>query len=901
MTLGAGTRLGPYEIISPLGAGAMGEVYRGRDKRLGRDAAIKVLPAAFASDAESLRRFEHEARAASALNHPNIVTVYDVGSAESVSYIAMELVEGRNLRDVMNDGRLPIRRILEIGAQIAEGLAAAHARGLVHRDLKPQNVMLTRDGLVKILDFGLAKQVGTESLGADEAGVTAERSLTTPGTILGTVGYMSPEQARGEPADARSDQFSLGVILYEMASGRRAFDRGSAIETLSAILRDEPSPLEAADPSLPGPFCWIVERCLAKEPDRRYESTRDLAWDLKGLREHLSRSSLAGATGIAGRAGAEPRPSGLRRAAVPALILAAVAAGALAATLWRRPAPPPVFQQLTFRRGTVLGARFAPDGRSVVYAAAWEGGPFRVFRKAPEASDSRELDLPDANLLSISRSGELALSVGYRLVEPVRALGMLAQAPAEGGAPRDLARDVLFADWAPNGKDLAVVRDADGKRVLEYPIGKRVFETNGSISYPRVSPKGDLVAFLDHPSPDDNRGTVAVVDAAGRKRTLTSSWAAEEGLAWHPSGKEIWFGATIERSSRAIQAVDLSGSTRVVARAPGKLTLHDIAPDGRALVTRESWQIGIFARGSGDAAERDVSSLDESLLTDLSADGSRLLFTQLGGTVDRTYAIYLRRRNEKSPMRVGEGFVGTLSPDGRFVLSVLPTEPPELHLLPTGEGQPRRIVPKGLALFEWANWLPDGKRILVAGGEPGGKTRLYVCDIETGSTRAITSESVLLPGLSGGADLARRAFRGGPAPRRPPGGLPARREPGAAHSGPLGRPRSDRLDSERALAPRLPPRGIADRRAPRGRRDGADGAVAEARALRPGRSPGLPVGSRDARRNRLRLLVPSHPLGALLGRGSPLGRAANSLARNALYDHRPGANIAAIRAGFWMP
>ncbi len=746
MTLKTGTRLGSYEILGALGAGGMGEVYRARDTRLGREAAIKVLPSAFARDSESLRRFEHEARTASALNHPNIVTVYEVGSADSVAFMAMELIEGRSLREMLTGEPLPVRKILEIGAQIAEALAAAHGRGLVHRDVKPQNLMVTPEGRVKILDFGLAKRIGPASAGPDDP--TSVRSLgsslTGPGAILGTVGYMSPEQVRGEAADFRSDQFSLGVVLYEMASGKRAFDRGSAIETLTAVLRDEPSPLEAANPALPAPLCWVVERCLSKDPEARYASTRDLAWDLKSLWDHLSRSSGKGVAAL---------PAARRRSAArPAMIALAVAAAAALALYaglrWGR-TPPPLFQPVTFHRGTVSSARFAPDGTTVIYAAAWEGDPFRLFRKAAESSDSRALELPDANLLSVSRSGEVAATVGYRIVPPGRVVGTLVQAPLEGGAPREIASGVIFADWAPNGRDLAVVRSDSGKAVLEFPIGVKLYETSGSVSYPRVSPKGDLVAFLDHPIPDDNRGTVAVIDRSGRKRTLTPTWAAAEGLAWHPSGDEIWFGATPHGYSRAVHAVTLAGKTRVVVRAPGKLTLHDISPDGRVLVTRETWRIGIFARPPGEPAERDVSWLDESLLTDLSDDGARILFTQVGGTVDSAYAGFLRRVNEKNPMRVGDGFARALSPDGSLVLSIMPTDPPELYARPTGSGQPRRIVPKGLNSFQSASWFPDGKRILVAGTEPGHGMRLYVCDLESGGTRAITPEGIFLPGYQG--------------------------------------------------------------------------------------------------------------------------------------------------------
>ena len=755
MTIPAGTRLGPYEIVSVLGAGAMGEVYRARDSRLGREAAIKVLPPAFSSDPESLRRFEKEARAASALNHPNIVTVFDVGLSGSIWYIAMELVDGKSLREMLAGGPLPLRKTIEIAAQIAEGLAAAHDRGLVHRDLKPQNVMVTREGLVKVLDFGLAKRVSPASLESEEGAPAKERSLTTPGTILGTVGYMSPEQARGEPADFRSDQFSLGVILYEMASGKRAFDRGSAIETLSAILRDEPSPL-AADAKLPPPFCWVVERCLVKEPEGRYGSTRDLASDLKGLWGHISPSSAS----LSAVAPVLPRRSFARRAAIPLAVLAGLALVALAAKSWRRPAAPPSFEQLTFRRGTIWSARFAPDGKTVVYAAAWDGRPFRLFRKGPESADEQPLAFPAANLLAVSQSGEVAAAARYRLVPPGMTRGMLVRAPMAGGAPREVEGDVLFADWSPDGQTLAVVRAVAGKSVLEYPVGKRLYETDGFVSWPRVSPDGNLVAFLDHPTRGDDRGTVAVVDRSGQRHVLTPEWAASDGLAWHPGRNEIWFGATGDRQARAIHAVDLSGRSRIVARAPGNLVVQDISAAGSVLATRDTQRIGIVARPRGEPAERDFSWLDASLLTDLSSDGRSLLFTQFGRAVDATYFVFLRRVEEESPIRLGDGFSQALSPDGTAVLSIVPAMPPQLHLLPTGAGPHRRIVPQGLEVVQRASWFPDGKRILVAGSEPGRGLRLHVCDLETGRTRALTPAGILLddyPGFPVSPDGARVA------------------------------------------------------------------------------------------------------------------------------------------------
>jgi predicted ATPase len=289
LTLSAGIRLGSYEILTPLGAGGMGEVYRARDTRLPREVAIKILPEALARDPERISRFDREARWASALNHPNIVTIYEVGQSGSILYIAMELVEGRTVRELIASDALPLRKLLQIGSQVADGLARAHAEGIVHRDLKPENLMTSRDGFVKILDFGLAKLVAKAPEGVSQ--LTTEDGLQTGlGVVLGTAAYMSPEQASGRSVDFRSDQFSLGCVLYEMAAGKHAFRKETAAETLTAILRDEPEPLASVNARLPAPLCWIVERCLAKEPEERYASTRDLAQDLAAVRDRFLES-----------------------------------------------------------------------------------------------------------------------------------------------------------------------------------------------------------------------------------------------------------------------------------------------------------------------------------------------------------------------------------------------------------------------------------------------------------------------------------------------------------------------------------------------------------------------------------------------------------------------------------
>ena len=394
MTLATGTRLGAYEILGPLGAGGMGEVYRARDTKLSREVAIKVLPENLASDGARLQRFEKEARTASALNHPNIVSIFEIDSAGTTTFIVMELVEGKTLRELLILGPIPIKKLFSIAAQAADGLAKAHAAGIVHRDLKPENLMVTRDGFVKILDFGLAKLVpASASRAPDGTNLPTMTRGTEEGTVLGTVGYMSPEQASGEPVDFRSDQFALGAILYEMASGRRAFDRKTPVQTLSAVIQDEPEPLASIAPKTPTNLVWIVERCLAKDPEERYGSTKDLARDLAAMRDHPP--------GISTSSAAQPaaRRSRFSRALLSSA-LAAVVAGVLAFFIGQRlqerrdrDAPAPSRRTLTFRRGFLTGARFAPDGQTIVYSAAWDGKPSEIFTTRVGSDDSRPLGI----------------------------------------------------------------------------------------------------------------------------------------------------------------------------------------------------------------------------------------------------------------------------------------------------------------------------------------------------------------------------------------------------------------------------------------------------------------------------------------------------------------------------
>jgi eukaryotic-like serine/threonine-protein kinase len=738
MTLSAGTRLGPYEILAPLGAGGMGEVYRARDPRLGREVAIKVLPESFSKDADRLRRFEREARSASALNHPNIITVHDIGSSDSIFYIAMEFVDGQSLRQLLASGPVPTKKLLDIGVQIAEGLAKAHAAGIVHRDLKPENVMVSKDGFVKLLDFGLAK-LFVAPIEQVSGAPTAVQQETQPGTVMGTVGYMSPEQASGRPVDFRSDQFSLGSILYEMTTGKRAFQKSTGAETLSAIIRDEPDPVERVNPQTPAPLRWIVERCLAKDPEERYASTKDLARELKSIRDHLSQASVASDLGLAAFAPSRRRPRALAAAALAIVGALLVAAFLLGQRSGVRPVPR--YDQVTFRRGTVWTARYSSDGHTILYGASFEGSPVEIFEKREGSFESRPLGLPGSNLLSISRTGPLAISLRNRLATAFLQRGTLAElAPGGTSAPRELLDEVYAADWAPDGSSLAVVREIGGRFQLEYPIGKVLYQTAGWISHARVSPDGERVAFLDHPIPNDDGGSVSVVDRSGRRKTLAPGFQSEEGLAWSPDSREVWFTGARSGTNLSLFSVTLSGRITLIDRVPGFFLIQDISRDRRVLASRESWRIGLFGRIPGEERERDLSWLDWSLAADMSRDGKMILFTEAGEGGGAGYSTYMRRTDETGAVRLGEGFAQSFSADGRSVVAIVqPSGEAQVVIYPTGVGERRQLPREGLTP-QRVDWMPDGRQLLVSANERGKGVRLWFVDAESGKARPISPE-----------------------------------------------------------------------------------------------------------------------------------------------------------------
>ena len=559
--LATGSRLGPYEILAPLGAGGMGEVYRALDPRLSREVAIKVLPERLREHAEALARFEREARSVAALSHTNILAVHDIGRHEGVAFTVMELLDGETLRDRLRAGALPLHKALDIAIQIARGLGAAHGRGVVHRDLKPENVFVTRDGQVKILDFGLARidEPGESSPASADSSSPTRISPTTPGVLLGTLGYMAPEQVRGEPADARADLFAFGAVLLEMLTGARAFDGGSPAEAMSAILRDEP--FIPRDIGAPPALIRLIRHCLEKRRDERAQSARDVLFVLESI-DDLDRPA-----GVSGA-------SSLSRAPAPSPAAASAASS------------PPTYRALTFRRGVVHNARFTPDGRMIVYSASWDGLARQMYLARLDGPESTALALPSADLMAVSSAGELLISLERRFIGNVYfSTGRLARAPMMGGAARELLDDVHEADWAPDGERLAVLRRVGSHMRLEYPIDTVRHTTDSWLAFIRVSPDGERVAFFEVWT--SGMKTLRVLEPDGSTRVLAELRHWPGGLVWTPDGGELWFMEWGGPDGSMLRAIDLRGRLRTVSQMMGGYTvLHDLAADGSLLWTR---------------------------------------------------------------------------------------------------------------------------------------------------------------------------------------------------------------------------------------------------------------------------------------------------------------------------
>ena len=732
-TLPKGLYLGPYEVLEPLGAGAMGQVYRARDPKLNREVALKILPEQFALDPDRLARFKREAQMLAALNHPNIAAIYGFEESNGERALVLELIDGPTLADLIARGPIPPDEALPIARQIAVALEAAHDKGIIHRDLKPANIKIAGQGSVKVLDFGLAKVWDGAPSDLLSGAPTLTATHLGDRAILGTPAYMSPEQARGRALDKRTDIWSFGCVLFEMLAGRTAFGGETVSDTIARVLeRDIDWP--ALPSTLPTRIHDLLRRCLQKDPARRLRDIGDARLEID--------DALAPSATRAPDAGKTVRRRELLR------VFAAVAL-AIAATLVAffivestRDASQPVFRQLTFRHGSLRGARLAADGRTVVYSAAWIGTPSQVYVIRPDSLQSGSIGLADAGVFSLSSKGELAVALGCRL-NWGECIGTLAHVPITGGTPRELVKDVHVADWSPDGQNMLVVSFGAGRYRLEYPIGKVLYEPPGWITFARISPTGDRIAFLDHPKLGDLGGSVALLDSAGKMTRLSSDWKSLQGLAWSSAGDEVWFtgSRTGRGGSSALYAVTLSGRERTVFSSPGTLKLNDISRDDQVLLTRGTTRGGVMAVGANSTAPRELSWFDYSTVADLSADGKTLLFYEWGEGVGAKSTIFIRNMDGADAVRLGDGRPLALSRDGHWALAVQDETSGDLIMLPTRTGQIRRLPRGPIAEYlDWATWSPDGRRIYFAARDTSDSRRTYVQDFDGGEPRPITPD-----------------------------------------------------------------------------------------------------------------------------------------------------------------
>ena len=734
MSLSAGTQLGPYEVVSLIGAGGMGEVYKARDLRLGRDVAVKVLPASFAADPERLRRFEQEARAVASLSHPNILAVHDIGQYQRQPFMVSELLEGESLREALTHGALPQRKAIDYAVQIAHGLAAAHSKDIAHRDLKPDNVFLTREGRVKILDFGLAKTV--QKTASVDDGLTAMTGLapaTDVGAVVGTVGYMSPEQVRGTAVDCRTDIFSFGAVLYEMLTGVRAFKRDTAAETMTAILKEDPPELSLVGSAIAPALERTVRHCLEKAPEQRFQSARDLAFDLESF------STLTpGAPAKAAETRAVSRWGWYAAAAAALLVLGGLVAWKLTAG-----APAPAnsqFHQVTFRRGELDTARFSSDGENIFYTAALEGAAPEIYTVATKGIAGHSLGIRNARLLAVSRQGEFAVALAPHKVTPLVIIGNLARTSGNEGAPKPEIENVEAADFPPQGSGLAIIRWQTGDRVcqVEYPIGKVLYR-RGSINNLRFSRNGRYLAFIARESAYDDRGSIVILRSTGEKVAESPIFESAQGLAWSPGDGEVWITSPLQ--SGEIHAFSLAGKVRSPLAVPGRLELEDIAPDGQLLVGQGVYRRGIIVSTEGGKVERDLSWLDFSYGRALSDDGKMVLFEEEGSESEHGYTIFVRNVDGSPAVAIGDGYSMALSPDKNWALGQRLSSPvDEVWLLPVGPGEARRISPANLSPAVWGSFLSDGQRVVYEGQDGNRPLRTWLQDLKQGSPRPITDE-----------------------------------------------------------------------------------------------------------------------------------------------------------------
>ncbi len=672
--------IGPYKTVRHLGAGGMGVVYLAHDPELDREIAIKLLPPHLAGDDEHLARLRQEARTASSLNHPNIITIYEIGQHEGSAFIAMEYIDGLTLRETMASGPLPVRKALQIASQIADGLAAAHKRGLVHRDLKPENVMLTSAGGVKILDFGLAR-----SFTMPETDATLQKSDS--GTIVGTYGYMSPEQARAGVVDYRSDQFAFGAMLYEMLTGTPAFPGHSAVETMFMIVRDEPASLGQVAPHVPAPLRWIIDRCLAKDPDERYASTRDLARDLQHLRDHLSEAGIAPIRDVTS---SEVRGPG-RWPLLLATAIAALLIGSLVTAWIRRPAPPTITSEhyLTYS-GSDYSPAVSPDGKLVAFASRRDGQQRIWLKQMVGGSEVALTQGPD----DFPRFSPEGASILYAHINGTTA--SLYRVPVVGGEPRRIIDRGNSGDFSPDGTRIAFSRNDVGPTgatvsviLLANADGSGVHELARSdianLSQPRWSADQKSIASVGA------RGRVAqtlvvINSATGASRVLTAPAKSGEisSPVWSRDGRSLIYiradsvEAVVGCSAQIIRHDVVKDRTEVIGWSSHNGTLLDVLADGSVVLDVRSprdnlREIALAQPGSPAGAPREERWLTRGNSSDrqpvYAPDGKSVLFSSnRSGNLDLWQLNVAGGEVRKITDDAAEDWDPAFSPDGKKIV-----------------------------------------------------------------------------------------------------------------------------------------------------------------------------------------------------------------------------------------
>jgi len=736
MALAPGIRLGPYEVLAPLGAGGMGEVWRARDTKLDREAALKFLPASFADDPERLARFEREAKVLASLNHTNVASIYGFHEHEGLRFLAMELVPGVDLAERLKKGSVPFSEAVDMARQIAEGLEVAHEQGVVHRDLKPANIKLTPEGRVKILDFGLAKALdpgASSGPGRDVANSPTITSLgTVAGVILGTAAYMSPEQARGKSVDKRADIWAFGCVLYEMLTGRLAFDGDTISDTMAAVLTRDPD-WSALPSAVPPRVRELLVRCLRKDPKERLRDIGDARIELgDGARQPIPIPA----------APAVPTRRWLPFVAAVAVV-AALVGGAMFGRRSARTGSAE-FRPLTFGRGFVHSARFGSDGKTVIYGAAFEGRPLALFTTRTDGFESRPIDLPSADIAGLSKDGQLALLLGRHHDRSWLRIGTLAQVALSGGTPRELMENVYDADIAPDGKQFAVVlRDGDDQ-VLQYPIGKELARTHGWIGQPRIAPDGQRVAFVDHRVWGDDLGEVKLVDAGGKIVLLGPEQQYVQGVCWSPDGSEAWFTVGDDIRGGTLFRVTPGSAPRLVLRAPALIRVQDVSADGHILILTDDTWVTLSGRLAGDESEHNYSWWANDSIAAIASDGASYAGWTGSIVVNGEYGVFFRR-GKAPPVQLTMGASVGFTPDGKYVMTTsVAGNPASLTMVPVGAGT-SRVLDLGGAVVrvgggQQVSFSADGNRMAFVGAKRGEGRRAWVMEIPGGTARAVSTE-----------------------------------------------------------------------------------------------------------------------------------------------------------------